>query len=84
MTVQFELAGKRDAGSVVFLTSNHRVYKAQSTIFHRNDYHTIVKMSVDVFKANFKYDRLSGIYRNLANITWNALGKITFVCSFKI
>ena len=84
MTVQFELAGKRSGVGTVFLTSDHRVYKPQTTVFHRNDYHTIVKMSMDVFKTNFKYDRLSGIYTNLTNITWDALDKIAFICSFKL
>ena len=41
-------------------------------------------MTKDVFKANFKYENLSGIYRNLTGITWDELNKIAFIKTFKL
>ena len=79
MNSRFELAGYRPDNDKVFLLSHHRKYADSTTIFHRNDYHTIVRMSKDVLKKNFKYERSTGIYRNLTGITWGMLKKVADV-----
>jgi hypothetical protein len=61
--ITFEKAGKFDYSlEPVFLMSSQRKYKKE-TIFHRNDFHTIIKIPKDVFKKYFKYEAFSGIYR---------------------
>jgi hypothetical protein len=82
--VQFEVAGKRNDDDIIFLTYSHRVYKTQSTVFHRNDYHTVLRMNDVVFKKNFRYNRLSGVYKNLTNITWGEIKKIADVNIYQL
>ena len=74
--VRFNVAGKQKPYDKVFLTSRHRSYKKVDTIFHRNDYHTEIKMDKEVFKTNFKFNKSTWIYDNLTKITWKELEEI--------
>ena len=56
--------------------SKQRSYKESNTIYHNNDYHTTLKMSKEVFKTNFKFNKSTWIYDNLTNITWEELKKM--------
>ena len=82
--VRFDLAGRRKDHEKVFLMSDHRSYQEPTTLFHRNDYHTVVKMTKAVFKTNFKYEASSGIYRNLTDITWEKLREVATIETFKV
>lgn len=62
--VIFARAGYYNDSDEVFLTSRSRQKKLNYTIYHRNDYKTEIIIPQDVFKANFEYDRSTGIYRN--------------------
>ena len=73
---RFELAGKRKANEQVFLMSEHRCYNQNRPIFHKNDYHTIVKIPDNIFKTHFRYKHSNGIYENLTKITWKELDKV--------
>lgn len=64
--VRFEFAGSVNLQETPFLTSRDRRKKAGMTIFHRNDYHTVLLIPLGVFRAVFSYDRWSGIYRTSA------------------
>ena len=78
---RFEFAGnqlKRN-NERVFMTSENRIYKVPRTIFHRNDYHTILRISDNEFKKHFKYNISTGIYDNLKGITWGEIVKIAEV-----
>jgi hypothetical protein len=66
--VLFELAGFQNLKHDVFLQSRHRKYKENTTIFHNNDKHTVLKMPYSFFKDNFKYCSKTGTYKN--NLTW--------------
>lgn len=73
---RFELAGKRKDNEPVFLMSLHRTYKANQTIFHHNNYHTVVHIPNNVFKEHFKYNHSSGIYVNLTGMVWAELRRV--------
>lgn len=78
---RFEFAGNRvkRENECVFMTSENRIYKVHRTIFHRNDYHTILCISDSEFKKHFKYNISTGIYDNLTSITWSEISKIAEV-----
>lgn len=61
--VRFEMAGKLNIKEKCFLTSKSRVYTKNHRIFHRNDWHTVIEIPVEVFKKYFEYERFSGIYQ---------------------
>ena len=61
--VRFEFAGKVNLQEIPFLTSRNRRKRAGETIFHRNDFHTVLLIPVDVFRACFEYARHTGVYR---------------------
>ena len=82
--VRFELAGRYKDGEYVFLTSKHRKYKKQNTIYHRSDYHTIVEMDEEVFKNNFIFSRHTHIYRSPTRITWGRLREVADIKTYKI
>jgi len=84
MKIQFEIAGKRKDNEIVFLMSNQRVYKQRATIFHRNDFHTIIKIDNKIFKKLFKYERFSGIYKNMTGIKWEEFKKIADIKTIKL
>lgn len=79
-----DYAGSYHNPEYVFLTSGCRSYKLRHTIFHRNDYHSVIRIPVDVFRANFRYEAHSGVYRNLNKITWEELKKIASVETFRL
>lgn len=64
--MRFEFAGKVNLHEIPFLTSRDRRKRAGETVYHRNDFHTILLIPVDVFRAAFEYDRFSDIYRTCA------------------
>jgi len=78
-TIRFDLAGLRKANDKVFLTCDYRTYGALGTIFHRNDFHTTVKIDNETFHKHFKYESFTGIYRNITRITWDEMKKIATV-----
>ena len=82
--IRFELAGKRRKSEQVFLMSDHRKHKINKTIFHRNDYHTVVIIPHDVFKENFSFNRSTYIYDNLTGITWHELEKVADIEVIKL
>lgn len=69
--VIFAMAGFFDDRDEVYLFSRSRQKKVNYTIYHRNKYTTEIIIPVEVFKANFAFDRRSGIYRN--NLTYGQL-----------
>ena len=69
--VIFAKAGWYNSSDEVFLTSHTRQKKLNYTIYHRNDYTTEIVIPADIFKANFAFDRSTGIYRN--NLTYGQL-----------
>ena len=64
-TARFELAGKINLKETCYLTTKSRVYTKNHRIFHRNDWHSIIEIPMDVFKKYFEYDRFSGIYQTV-------------------
>ena len=56
-------AGLRQNWDEIFVTSRHRKNSGNYTIFHHNDSTTEFRIPADVFKANFRFERSSGIYR---------------------
>lgn len=64
--VRFEFAGKVNLQETPFLTSKNRRKKEGMTIFHRNEYHTVLLIPLDAFRAVFSYERFTGIYRTSA------------------
>jgi hypothetical protein len=80
-TVTFLQAGKRLGSEKVFLMTDHRTMaRAMArthTIFHQNRYSTILKIPVDVFRANFRYEPQSGIYRT--SLTYADVARYTTV-----
>ena len=64
--VRFEFAGKVNLQETPFLTSRNRRKKVGTTILHRNDYHTVLSIPLDVFRTVFSYERFTGIYRTCA------------------
>ena len=56
-------AGIRQNYDNAFVMSEHRKKSGNYEIFHHNDNTTEFRVPADVFKAYFKYDRSSGIYR---------------------
>lgn len=85
-TVIFDIAGCRKESDVVFITCRHRrrVYSSTITIYHRNDYHTVVRIKRSIMTVNFLYEADTGIYRNIHNITWDELRKIADVELYKV
>jgi len=79
MIVRFELAGKRKNNEEVFLMPMHRKYKIERTIWHKNDYHTVLEIPKEVYKKNFKYNPSTGLYENLTGITWKEMKERGFV-----
>lgn len=78
-TVIFCLAGKREKPHhPVILFSKQREYRQKFTIFHRNDFSTILEIPIDFFKKHFAYDRWAGIYRT--SLTWKDVEKF---CCFR-
>jgi hypothetical protein len=63
-TVNFLKAGRFLPNERVFLTTHSRQAARGNTIYHRNRYSTVIRIPVDVFRANFKWFPQSGIYRN--------------------
>ena len=60
---RFELAGTIKTKEKCFLTTKNRYYNKNHTIFHRNDWHTVIEIPIEVFKKYFTYERFSGIYQ---------------------
>ena len=60
---RFELAGKLKVKEKCFLTTKDRYYNKNHTIFHRNDWHSVVEIPIEVFRKYFTYERFSGIYQ---------------------
>ena len=70
--VRFEIAGRIDnLDAAPFLTSRNRRKKSGMTIFHRNEYTTIIMIPDWTLKKYFKYNRYSGVY--FTNLTWREL-----------
>ena len=61
--VQFEMSGKINLKEKCFLTSKDRIYNKNQTIFHRNAWHSVVTIPIEVFRKYFEYERFSGIYQ---------------------
>ena len=61
--VRFEMAGKLNSKEKCFLTTKSRVYTKNHRIFHRNDWHTVISIPIEVFRKYFKYEKSSGIYQ---------------------
>lgn len=57
----FLIAGKRQDTDQIFLTSKS-VYKG-GTIFHNNNFSTLIKLPLDFYKKYFTFDRSTNIYR---------------------
>jgi hypothetical protein len=67
--VFFKVAGDRIGTPYpVLLTNRHRC-NLNSSVFHNNNYTTVLKLPLDYFKRHFKYEKQSGIYMN--NLSWN-------------
>ena len=65
-TVNFLCEGKHDnPNEHAFLTTHSRQAANGDTVYHRNRYSTVWRIPVDVFRANFVWQSLSGIYRTL-------------------
>lgn len=58
--IKFEYAGIRHENEFVFLTSKHR--KITKTIFHRNRYHSEIRIPAEFLKEHFKFNRFTGAY----------------------
>ena len=56
-TYNFEIAGNRIGEMFNTLYARNRTKKALTTVFHRNDFHTVIKVPKDDFLAMFRYDR---------------------------
>lgn len=82
--IRFDLAGVRKHTDRVFLTTEHRSHKEPTTLFHRNDYHTVLKMTKEVFNTYFKFNPSTYIYDNLTGITWQELGGIADMNVFRV
>lgn len=67
--ILFEKAGKPKKTRTIFLTSENRRYKEGASIFHRNDFHTHLRMPIDFYKNHFSFERWTGIYRT--HLSWN-------------
>ena len=61
--VRFEMAGKLNIKEKCFLTTKSRVYTKNHRIFHRNDWHTVIEIPMEVFKKYFEYDRFYRVYQ---------------------
>jgi hypothetical protein len=65
--VVFLKAGKFGDAERVFLTTHDRLLATKArrthTIFHCNRYSTFYRFPVGFFRANFCWDRRSGVYR---------------------
>ena len=81
-TVHFELAGQKQKSYSVFLQSRHRKYNKKSGIYHNNQFHTIVSMPLDYYNENFKFERVSGIYRTSLN--WGVIFENGFAQTYKL
>jgi hypothetical protein len=74
MSTNFLLAGDRtrlsSQNDTVFLQSSHRVKKDPKlvTLYHRNDYSTVLRFPNKFFKENFHFERASSIYHT--KLTW--------------
>lgn len=68
--VYFHVAGKVKDRENLFLTteSRHNSLHDAMRVFHRNDYHTVLRIEYPAFKEHFAFDRHAGIYRN--NLTY--------------
>ena len=62
---RFEMDGKLNIKEKCFLTSKSRVYTKNNRIFHRNEWHTVIEIPMEVFKKYFEYDRFYGIYQTI-------------------
>ncbi len=62
--IYFRIAGdiRRRTGKV-FLQSRNRLKSLNRTIFHRNDWNTDLRIPIESFKKNFKYEHFTGTYR---------------------
>lgn len=80
--VIFEKAGKLNDKEDVFLMSRQRKYKHDQTIFHNNDYHTLVTIPLLFFKQHFKYDHKTRTYKN--NLKWSELKDKGFTSTYHL
>jgi len=63
-TVNFLKAGRFDRPSErAFLTTHNRQSARGTTVFHRNQYSTVWRIPVPVYRANFRWEPQMGIYR---------------------
>jgi hypothetical protein len=76
ITVNFLQAGRRSEDDVIHLYSSQRGAFKNDTIFHNNDYSTVLRIPRWVMRENFKYEAKSGCYVNLTGITYKNLRKL--------
>ena len=65
MSIKFLKAGKFEhmPNDTIFLQSRNRQYSEPTTVFHHNNFSTYWIFPVEFFKANFKYNHSSGVYK---------------------
>ena len=70
--VYFACAGKFKDGEKVWLSSKQRKYSPKWSIFHRNEYETVIEMPHDIYNELFNYDQTYGSY-TANGMTWGEL-----------
>lgn len=76
-TVNFLQAGRRLNDDVICLYSNQRAAAKSSTIFHENDYSTVLKLPTYIMKENFRYNAKVGRYDNFTRLKYGDVKKWT-------